>query len=217
MALTTDVQSSETSLAESQQSLDDTNESLSNVKRQINVLIGREQDSDLQVVSMSVPIIVSTIPAYSDSLVKEFISNDYTLKTYERSIANYKDNVDGETDSDVLQAADNNIAAVKLNIEERERTLRDKVKSQLAKMTTDLASYETSQTKVVTERKNLEVAQQKYDLGMLTTSELLQYEISYKNAVVTHWKNSYNYYLDWQEYKAMKNGTDISSYSQYRI
>lgn len=217
MALTTDVQSSETSLAESQQSLDDTNESLSNVKRQINVLIGREQDSDLQVVSMSVPIIVSTIPAYSDSLAKEFISNDYTLKTYERSIANYKDNVDGETDSDVLQAADNNIAAVKLNIEERERTLRDKVKSQLAKMTTDLASYETSQTKVVTERKNLEVAQQKYDLGMLTTSELLQYEISYKNAVVTHWKNSYNYYLDWQEYKAMKNGTDISSYSQYRI
>lgn len=217
MALTTDVQSSQTSLEESRQSLETIKENLSDVKRQINVLIGRNQGSPLEIVPMSVPVIVSEIPAYSDGLVKEITSKDYTLKTYERTIANYKDDVDGETDSDVLQAADNKIEAVKLNIEERERTIANNVKSQLAKMTTDKASYETSQTKVTTEKKNLEVAQKKYDLGMLTASQLLQQEISYQSAVVTHWKNSYNYYLDWQEYKAMKEGLDTSTYSTYRI
>lgn len=217
MALTTDVQSSQTSLEESRQSLETVKENLSDVKRQINVLIGRNQGSPLEIVPMSVPVIVSEIPAYSDGLVKEITSKDYTLKTYERTIANYKDDVDGETDSDVLQAADNKIEAVKLNIEERERTIANNVKSQLAKMTTDKASYETSQTKVTTEKKNLEVAQKKYDLGMLTASQLLQQEISYQSAVVTHWKNSYNYYLDWQEYKAMKEGIDTSTYSTYRI
>lgn len=217
MALTTDVQSNQISLEEAKQSLETAEENLSNVKRQINVLIGRDQDSELEVVAMSVPVIVSSIPSYSESLVQEFIDNDYTLKTYERSIANYKDEVDGETDSDVLQAADNKIEAVKLNAEERERTIANNVKSQLAKMTTDKASYETSQTQVATEKKNLEVAQTKYDLGMLTTSELLQAEISYQSALVTHWKNSYNYYLDWQEYKAMKAGIDISTYSSYRM
>ena len=84
-------------------------------------------------------------------------------------------------------------------------------------MTADKVSYETSQTKVTTEKKKLEVAQKKYDLGMVTASELLQAEISYQSAVVTHWKNSYNYYLDWQEYKAMKEGIDISTYSSYRM
>ena len=217
MALTTDVQSSQTSLEESRQSLETVKENLSDVKRQINVLIGRNQGSPLEIVPMSVPVIVSEIPAYSDGLVKEITSKDYTLKTYERTIANYKDDVDGETDSDVLQAADNKIEAVKLNIAERERTIANNVKSQLAKMTTDKASYETSQTKVATEKKNLEVAQKKYDLGMLTASQLLQQEISYQSAVVTHWKNSYNYYLDWQEYKAMKEGIDISTYSSYRM
>lgn len=217
MALTTDVQSSQTSLEESRQSLETIKENLSDVKRQINVLIGRNQGSPLEIVPMSVPVLVSEIPAYSDGLVKEITSKDYTLKTYERTIANYKDDVDGETDSDVLQAADNKIEAVKLNIEERERTIANNVKSQLAKMTTDKASYETSQTKVTTEKKNLEVAQKKYDLGMLTASQLLQQEISYQSAVVTHWKNSYNYYLDWQEYKAMKEGIDTSTYSTYRI
>ncbi len=217
MALTTDVQSNQISLEEAKQSLETAEENLSNVKRQINVLIGRDQDSELEVVAMSVPVIVSSIPSYSESLVQEFIDNDYTLKTYERSIANYKDEVDGETDSDVLQAADNKIEAVKLNAEERERTIANNVKSQLATMTTDKASYETSQTQVATEKKNLEVAQTKYDLGMLTTSELLQAEISYQSALVTHWKNSYNYYLDWQEYKAMKAGIDISTYFSYRM
>ena len=217
MALTTDVQSSQTSLEESRQSLETVKENLSDVKRQINVLIGRNQGSPLEIVPMSVPVIVSEIPAYSDGLVKEITSKDYTLKTYERTIANYKDDVDGETDSDVLRAADNKIEAVKLNIEERERSIANNVKAQLAKMTTDKASYETSQTKVATEKKNLEVAQKKYDLGMLTASQLLQQEISYQSAVVTHWKNSYNYYLDWQEYKAMKEGIDISTYSSYRM
>lgn len=217
MALTTDVQNSQVSLEEAKQSLETAEENLSNVKRQINVLIGRDQDSDLEVVAMSVPVIVSSIPTYSEALVKEFVDSDYTLKTYERSIANYKDEVDGETDSDILQAADNKIESVKLTIEERERTIANNVKSQLAKMTANKASYETSQAKVTTERKNLEVVQKKYALGMVTTSELLQAEISYQNAVVIHWKNSYSYYLDWQEYKAMKEGISLTTYSSYRM
>lgn len=217
MALTTDVQSSQTSLEEAEQSLETAKENLSTVKRQINVLIGRSQDSSLEVVPMSVPVIVSQVPAYSEALVKEIAGKDYTLKTYERSISNYKEEVEDKTDSDVLQAADNKIEAVQLNIEERERTIANNVKSQLAKMTADKVSYETSQTKVTTEKKKLEVAQKKYDLGMVTASELLQAEISYQSAVVTHWKNSYNYYLDWQEYKAMKEGIDISTYSSYRM
>jgi len=216
MTLTTEVQANQTSLEEIQQSLETAQESLKDIKRQINVLIGRAQDQPLEVISASVPVIGSVIPTYSQALVDEFIEVDYTRKTYTRAIANYKDDVDGETDSDVLEAADNNIAAMKLNIEERERAIADDVKAQLDKMAADKASYETSQTKVLTEKKNWEVAQQKYDLGLLTESQQLQYKINYENALLTHWKNSYNYYLDWQEYKAMKAGVNLSTYLNYR-
>lgn len=217
MVLTMDVTVSQTSLAEAEQSLETLKENKNKLLRQINVLIGRDQNSELQVKESSIPVIVSDVPIYSETLLKEITDADYTLKTYERTIANYKDDADDETDSDVLQSIDNKIASVKLATEERKRSLKDSVKTQLAKMNADKASYETSQKKVVTEKKQYEMAQKKQELGLITGSELLEAEINYQNAMLNHWNSMYNYYLDWQEYKAMKDGIDLTSYSGYRM
>lgn len=217
MAVSTDVLGKQTEKQAAEQALATAQESLSTIKRNINVMIGRNQGSPLEITTMNLPVVLTDAPAYTDDLIKKFISVNYTLKTYERSIGNYKSEVEGETDSDVRQEADNNIAAVQLNIEEKERSIANELKSQLAKINSDKAAYEKSQLEVSAARKNNELAQTQYDLGMITGAELLSTEISLKNAQLTNMTNGYNYYLDWQEYYAMEKGVDLSTYSSYRM
>lgn len=217
MALTTDVTANQISLAEAKQTLTTAKENYNSILRQINVLIGREQDSALTITGTEVSVILNDIPVYSDVLVQEIAGQNYTLKTYERTIKNYKDDAKDADNSTTRESIENNIQSVRLQMEEYERTVDNNVKSQLAKMNADKTSYEISQKTVTVERKNYELAQKKYDLGMLTSSELLQAEISYETAFNTYWKNKWDYHLDWQEYYAMQDGVDLSAYSKYRM
>lgn len=215
MNIVTDVETQQASLKEAQKSLEDQKETLSVVKRSINILIGRNAGNPLEVVPMNLPVAIDPAPAYTDSLIKQFTNNNYSLKVLERDKADLQE--DGEDKenklgSDDLELIDYQIEAKNQEIKDKKQTISDDLKALLAKINSDGEAYKVSRQKYVTEKKNFEYAQKKYELGMISEIQLLTAELQLKSAEMTNMQNGYQFYLDWQKYYAAEKGVDMSNF-----
>ena len=215
MNISTDVEKQQAALKEAKKGLEDQKESLSNLKRTLNLLIGRNAGNPLEVVPMNLPVAIDPAPAYTEKLIKQFTDNNYTLKTLERDKADLKEdgkNSNGELGSDELKKIDYDIEAKDQSIKDQKQAISDDLKALLAKINSDGEAYQVSRQKYVTEKKNFEYAQKKYELGMISSIQLQQAELQLKQAEMTNMSNGYTYYLDWQKYYAAEKGVDMSKF-----
>ena len=215
MNISIDVEKQQAALKEAQKGLEDQKESLSNLKRTLNLLIGRNAGNPLEVVPMNLPVAIDPAPAYSEKLIKQFTDNNYTLKTLERDKAELKEdgkNSNGDLGSDELKKIDYDIEAKNQDIKDQKQAISDDLKALLAKINSDGEAYQVSRQKYVTEKKNFEYAQKKYELGMISSIQLQQAELQLKQAEMTNMSNGYTYYLDWQKYYAAEKGVDMSKF-----
>lgn len=211
MNIVTDVEAQQANKKEAEKNLEDMKENLSTVKRNINILIGRNAGNPLEIVPMNLPVAIDPAPAYTEALIDKFVDNNYTLKTLERDKADLKDSVDSDMGSDERQNVDYKVEAKDQEIEKQEQAIEDNLKAMLAKINSDGEAYKVSCQKYVTEKKNFEFTQKKYELGMISELQLRQAELSLKNAEMTNMQNGYQYYLDWQKYYAAEKGVDVSA------
>lgn len=211
MNIVTDVEAQQANKKEAEKNLEDMKENLSTVKRNINILIGRNAGNPLEIVPMNLPVAIDPAPAYTEALIDKFVDNNYTLKTLERDKADLKDSVDSDMGSDERQNVDYKVEAKDQEIEKQEQAIEDNLKAMLAKINSDGEAYKVSRQKYVTEKKNFEFTQKKYELGMISELQLRQAELSLKNAEMTNMQNGYQYYLDWQKYYAAEKGVDVSA------
>lgn len=215
MNISTDVEKQQAALKEAKKGLEDQKESLSNLKRTLNLLIGRNAGNPLEVVPMNLPVAIDPAPAYTEKLIKQFTDNNYTLKTLERDKADLKEdgkNSNGELGSDELKKIDYDIEAKDQSIKDQKQAISDDLKALLAKINSDGEAYQVSRQKYVTEKKNFEYTQKKYELGMISSIQLQQTELQLKQAEMTNMSNGYTYYLDWQKYYAAEKGVDMSKF-----
>lgn len=213
MNITTDVSSAQASLVEAQKNKADQEETLSNIKRSINILIGRNAGNPLEIVPMNLPIAIDPAPAYTAQLISKFTDNNYTLKTLERDKTNLKDSVESDMGSDEKQDIDYQVEAKNQEITNQKRTIENDLKSMIAKINSDGEAYKVSRQKYVNEKKTYEFMQKKYELGMISELTLRQAELSLKSAEMTNMQNGYQYYLDWQKYYLAEKGVDVSALS----
>lgn len=211
MNIVTDVEAQQANKKEAEKNLEDMKENLSTVKRNINILIGRNAGNPLEIVPMNLPVAIDPAPAYTEALIDKFVDNNYTLKTLERDKADLKDSVDSDMGSDERQNVDYKVEAKDQEIENQEQAIENNLKAMLAKINSDGEAYKVSRQKYVTEKKNFEFTQKKYELGMISELQLRQAELSLKNAEMTNMQNGYQYYLDWQKYYAAEKGVDVSA------
>ena len=204
MNIVTDVEAQQANKKEAEKNLEDMKENLSTVKRNINILIGRNAGNPLEIVPMNLPVAIDPAPAYTEALIDKFVDNNYTLKTLERDKADLKDSVDSDMGSDERQNVDYKVEAKDQEIEKQEQAIEDNLKAMLAKINSDGEAYKVSRQKYVTEKKN-------FELGMISELQLRQAELSLKNAEMTNMQNGYQYYLDWQKYYAAEKGVDVSA------
>ncbi|MGM9525536.1 MAG: TolC family protein, partial [Peptococcaceae bacterium] len=215
MNIVTDVESQQTSLKDAQKNLEDQKETLSTLKRTLNILIGRNAGNPLEVVPMNLPVAIDPAPAYTEKLIQQFTDSNYTLKTLERDKADLKE--DGEDKenklgSDELKNIDYQIEAKNQEIKDQKQAISDDLKALLAKINSDGEAYKVSRQKYVTEKKNFEYTQKKYELGMISAIQLQQAELQLKQAEMTNMQNGYQFYLDWQKYYAAEKGVDMSNF-----
>ena len=210
MTTALNVSTTQTSLVELKKTIADQEETLDNLKRSINILIGRSANSELEVVPMSLPVAIQPAPAYTPQLVKKFLDNDYSLKTMERDKTNLKDSVEDDMGSDEKQDIDYQVMAKDMEIDNKRQAVQDNLKAMLAKINSDGQAYNVSRQKYAAEQKNYEFAKKKYELGMISEIALRQAEATLKQAEMTNMVNAYSYYLDWQKYYMAEKGVDVS-------
>ena len=213
MNIATDVSSAEASLAELKKSIADQQDTLDTVKRSINILIGRSANSELEIVPMNLPIAIETAPEYTPQLVSKFLEVNGTLETLNRDRTDLKDSVKDDMGSDEKQEIDYNVMAKDMEIDNQRQAVQDDLKAMLAKINSNAAAYKVSRQKYVTEQKNFEFAQKKYELGMISELALRQAEAALKQAEMTNMQNGYQYYLDWQKYYLAEKGIDVSAFA----
>ncbi len=211
MNISTDIEKQKAAKKEAEKTLEDTKETLSVVKRNINILIGRNAGNPLEVVPMNLPVAIDPAPAYTEALIDKFTDNNYKLKTLERDKADLKDSVDNDMGSDERQKIDYDVEAKNQEIKNQKQVIADDLKAMLAKINSDGEAYKVSRQKYVTEKKNFEYTQKKYELGMISEMQLRQAELALAQAELTNMQNGYQFYLDWQKYYAAEKGVDVGA------
>ena len=213
MAVTTDMISAQSNLLEAQNSLAGLEESLTMLKRQINLMIGRNMGSPLEITNiMAPPIAIEPAPPYTEALIDHFIDNNYELKTLERTKADYKDTDLTDLGSDERQALDQDIKATDLQITTKKETIENNLKSLLAKIDSDGKAYQIARDKYVNEKKLFEFTKLKYERGMISQLEFMQAELALNSAELQWMQAGYAYHNDWQKYNALQEGITLTAY-----
>ncbi|MBR2627667.1 MAG: TolC family protein [Peptococcaceae bacterium] len=209
MNISTDVSSAQASLAELKKTIADQEDTLDTLKRSINILIGRSANSPLEIVPMNLPIAIESAPEYTPQLVSKFLEVDSSLETLNRDRTDLKDSVKDDMGSDEKQDIDYQVMAKDMEIDNQRQAVQDDLKAMLAKINSNAAAYKVSRQKYVTEQKNFEFAQKKYELGMISELTLRQAEAALKQAELTNMQNGYQYYIDWQKYYLAEKGIEV--------
>ena len=209
MNISTDVSSAQASLAELKKTIADQEDTLDTLKRSINILIGRSANSPLEIVPMNLPIAIEPAPEYTPQLVSKFLEVDSSLEALNRDRTDLKDSVEDDMGSDEKQDIDYQVMAKDMEIDNQRQAVQNDLKAMLAKINSNAAAYKVSRQKYVTEQKNFEFAQKKYELGMISELTLRQAEAALKQAELTNMQNGYQYYIDWQKYYLAEKGIEV--------
>ena len=208
-SLNVDVQ--KTSKVELQNSLNSTREQVDNLKRSLNVLIGRKADNPLEVVPMELTGVITPAPQFTTELVNQFIEVNPQMETLLDERQDLKDSVKSDMGSDEKQQIDYQIQAKDLELKKQRQTAENNLKSMLATINTNAVNYRVSKEKLVAEQKNYNIALKKFELGMISQMQLLQAEATLAQAELTNMSNGYQHYFDWLEYNLAKQGIDTGT------
>ena len=191
------------------------------LKRQLNDMMGRSLDAPLHIEPVAEPGYVSIAPSYSAQLLKQAKENDYTLKTLQRDIDNYKEDAqdlkdEGKFESDTLRIYDLNIELAKLAIENEETALDNDLKKLLDAVKIAGETYQEKldayQNAGVKYQQNEAYA----EVGLISPLALQAAALTYEQAALTRQQAAYDYVLAKLEYEAFLKGVDLSVYEQYK-
>mgnify|MGYP003304993017 CR=1 FL=1 len=210
MATTINVDTQRTSKVEAENQLRDTMEQIDNLKRSLNQLIGRPVNNELNVVPMKLAGVIDPAPKFTQELIDEFVEIDPDVVALLEERQDLKDSVKSDMGSDEKQDIEYQIQAKDLEIKKQRQAAEDDLKAMIATMNKNAVNYRVSMEKLATEQKNFEIAQKKYELGMISQLQLMQNELTLAQAELTNLSNGYQHYFDWQQFKLARQGIALT-------
>ena len=189
-------------------------EQIDNLKRSLNQLIGRPANNELNVVPMKLSSVIEPAPKFTDELINEFVEVNPEMKTLLEERDDLKDSVKSGMGSDEKQDIEYQIQAKDLEIKKQRQAAEDDLKAMIATMNKNAVNYRVSMEKLATEQKNFEIAQKKYELGMISQLQLMQNELTLAQAELTNLSNGYQHYFDWQQFKLARQGIALTGASK---
>ena len=211
MATTINVDSQRTSKLEAQNQLREYKEQLDNLKRSLNLLIGRPVNNELNVVPMELSGVIEPAPQFTQELINEFVKINPDMVTLLEERQDLKDSVKSDMGSDEKQDIEYQIQAKDMELKKQRQTAEDDLKAMIATMNKNATNYRISKDKLATEQKNFAIAQKKYELGMISQMQLMQNELALAQAELTNLGNGYQHYFDWQQFKLARQGIALNT------
>ena len=211
MTTSLNVDTQKTSKVELENTLNTTKEQLEDLKRSLNVLIGRNAATPLEVVPMKLSGVITPAPQFTPELVNKFVEVNPKMETLLDERQNLKDSVKKDMGSDEKQQIDYQIQAKDQELKRQRQTAENELKSRIATINSNAVNYRVSKEKLAAEQKNYDIALKKFELGMISQMQLLQAEATLAQAELTNLGNGYQHYFDWLEYNLAKQGIDLNS------
>ena len=211
MTTSLNVDTQKTSKVELQNTLNTTKEQLEDLKRSLNVLIGRNAANPLEVVPMELSGVITPAPQFTPELVNKFVEVNPKMETLLDERQDLKDSVKSDMGSDEKQQIEYQIQAKNQELTKQRQAAENELKSRIATINSNAVNYRVSKEKLVAEQKNYDIALKKFELGMISQMQLLQAEAALAQAELTNLGNGYQHYFDWLEYNLAKQGIDLNS------
>ena len=211
MTTSLNVDTQKTSKVELQNTLNTTKEQLEDLKRSLNVLIGRNAANPLEVVPMELSGVITPAPQFTPELVNKFVEVNPKMETLLDERQDLKDSVKSDMGSDEKQQIEYQIQAKNQELTKQRQAAENELKSRIATINSNAVYYRVSKEKLAAEQKNYDIALKKFELGMISQMQLLQAEATLAQAELTNLGNGYQHYFDWLEYNLAKQGIDLNS------
>lgn len=191
------------------------------LKRQLNDLMGRPLDATLHIETIPETGYVVELPVYSSDLLKKATEQDYTLKTLQRDIDNYKEDAQdlkdqGKFESDTLKIYDLNIELSKVSIQNQYTAIDNDLKKLIDAVNIAGQTYEEKIDAWHNAQTKYEQNKKYRDVGLISPLTFQAAELEHQQAALTRKQAAYDYALARLEYDDFIKGIDLSIYEQYK-
>jgi len=186
------------------------NYALKTLKGNLNDMLGRDYDADLELTPFNTDILNFSTPKASTLFAG--LRDEYDkIEVLKRDIEQAEEDLDEMDDNDESDDYDYDIlnleiAAMKLQLRDAEVELGEKINETLNKLKQEQQNYQLAEDNYTSEANLYEWNQKRYDIGLISKLELMQSELDYLNAAIKKMSAEYSLYLVKRSLQLMKQG-----------
>lgn len=213
----TDLSGKQLEVSQGAKDLQDAKDGLTLLKRQLNDLMGRELDEELNITPPTLTRTIETAPAYSEELLKEATNKSYKLKTLRR------DKQQAEKDSKDMSKYDGQLKASRLDMDLADVAMQDQqaniandLKKKLDRINAAAAVYQNKKDAYAKAKTEWEQQQVSAKLGLVSAVELQALQLQFEQTEMELSAAAYDYDMAWAEYNMLMEGTTLDIYDTYK-
>jgi hypothetical protein len=175
------------------------------LKNNINDLMGRDINSQLQITEFSIPEVVVPAPNV-DQVIEDALENSYYFIKTERDLKDLKNDIDDIKDSNKKQIKKDQLSMLELERESKRSEIVNKVKAIHASYEEKAKEYELAIVKLRAMEDEYSWDKIRYESGLISKLMLTGTEVKYLQALTAKIEAGYDYYLVKQELALAQEG-----------
>lgn len=213
----TDLSGKKLEVSEGAKGLQDAKDGLTLLKRQLNDLMGRELDEELNITPPQLTRIIETAPAYSEELLKEATNKNYKLKTLRRDKQQAKEKTKDTSQYDgQIRASELDMDLADVAMKDQQANIANDLKKKLDRINAAAAVYQNKKDAYAKAKTEWEHQQVSAKLGLVSAVELQALQLQFEQTEMELSAAAYDYDMAWAEYNMLMDGTTLDIYDTYK-
>lgn len=213
----TDLSGKKLEVSQGAKDLQDAKDGLTLLKRQLNDLMGRELDEELNITPPELTRIIETAPEYSEDLLKTATNKNYKLKTLRRDKQQAKEKSEDMSQYDgQIRASELDMDLADVAMKDQEANIANDLKKKLDRINAAAAVYQNKKDANAKAKIEWKQQQKSAVLGLVSAVELQALQLQYEQTEMELSAAAYDYDLAWEEYNMLMDGTTLDIYDTYK-
>lgn len=213
----TDLSGKKLEVSQGAKGLQDAKDGLTLLKRQLNDLMGRELDEELNITPPELTRTIETAPEYSEDLLKTATNKNYKLKTLRRDKQQAKEKSEDMSQYDgQIRASELDMDLADVAMKDQEANIANDLKKKLDRINAAAAVYQNKKDANAKAKIEWEQQQKSAALGLVSAVELQALQLQYEQTEMELSAAAYDYDLAWEEYNMLMDGTTLDIYDTYK-
>lgn len=213
----TDLSGKQLEVSQGAKDLQDAKDGLTLLKRQLNDLMGRELDEELNITPPTLTRTIEAAPDYSEELLKTATEKSYKLKTLRRDKQQAeKDSKDNSKYAGQLKASRLDMDLADVAMQDQQANIANDLKKKLDRINAAAAVYQNKKDAYAKAKTEWEQQQVSAKLGLVSAVELQALQLQFEQTEMELSAAAYDYDMAWAEYNMLMEGTTLDIYDTYK-